>query len=144
MLHNDISNKQAPILAFNVDNLLFKEKQGESSIIDRVKSLIQSDRKKYISREVDNTFINRINNIWIKYPYSIYFITFSPYKDDLFTILDRNLVNYTSLVDLIEWEDVRHRCGLQFTYYFDNDEELLSYVSMKNALHIRELPLIIK
>ena len=127
MLHNDISNKQAPILAFNVDNLLFKEEQGESSIIDRVKSLIQSDRKKYISREVDNTFINRINNIWIKYPYSIYFITFSPYKDDLFTILDRNLVNYTSLVDLIEWEDVRHRCGLQFTYYFDNDEELLSY-----------------
>lgn len=144
MLHNDISNKQAPILAFNVDNLLFKEEQGESSIIDRVKSLIQSDRKKYISREVDNTFINRINNIWIKYPYSIYFITFSPYKDDLFTILDRNLVNYTSLVDLIEWEDVRHRCGLQFTYYFDNDEELLSYVSMNNALHIRELPLLIK
>ena len=144
MLHNDISNKQAPILAFNVDNLLFKEEQGESSIIDRVKSLIQSDRKKYISREVDNTFINRINNIWIKYPYSIYFITFSPYKDDLFTILDRNLVNYTSLVDLIEWEDVRHRCGLQFTYYFDNDEELLSYVSMNNALHIRELPSLIK
>ena len=144
MLHNDISNKQAPILAFNVDNLLFKEEQGESSIIDRVKSLIQSDRKKFISRNVDMTFVNKINNIWMKHPYSIYLITFSPYKDDLFTILDRNLVNYTSLVDLIEWEDVRHRCGLQFTYYFDNDEELLSYVSMNNALHIRELPLLIK
>ena len=31
MLHNDISNKQAPILAFNVDNLLFKEKQGKKA-----------------------------------------------------------------------------------------------------------------
>lgn len=144
MLHNDISNKQAPILAFNVDNLLFKEKQGKSSIIDKIKNLIQSDRKKYINRDIDMTFVNIINNIWMKHPYSIYLITFSPYKDDLFTILDRNLVNYTSLVDLIEWEDVRHRCRLQFTYYFDNDEELLSYVSMNNALHIRELPSLIK
>lgn len=144
MLHNDISNKQAPILAFNVDNLLFKEKQGESSLIDVVKSLVQSDRKKFVNRDVDMTFVNRINNIWIKHPYSIYLITFTPYKDDLFTILDRNLVNYTSLVELFEWDDIRHRCGLQFTYYFDNDEELLSYISMNNALHIRELPLLIK
>jgi hypothetical protein len=144
MLHNDISNKQAPILAFNVDNLLFKEEQGESSIIDRVKNLIQSDRKKYINRDIDMTFVNMINNIWMKHPYSIYLITFSPYKDDLFNILDKNLVNYTSLVELFEWEDIRHRCRLQFTYYFDNNEELLSYVSMENALHIRELPLIIK
>ena len=144
MLHNDISNKQAPILAFNVDNLLFKEEQGESSIIDRVKSLIQSDRKKFISRDVDMTFVNKINNIWMKHPYSIYLITFSPYKDDLFTILDRNLVNYTSLVELFEWEDIRHRCRLQFTYYFDSNEELLSYVSTSNARHIRELPLLIK
>lgn len=144
MLHNDISNKQAPILAFNVDNLLFKEEQEESFIIDRVKSLIQSDRKKYINRDIDMTFVNKINNIWMKHPYSIYLITFSPYKDDLFNILDRNLVNYTSLVELFEWDEIRHRCGLQFTYYFDNDEELLSYVSMNNALHIRELPLLIK
>ena len=144
MLNGDISNKQAPVLAFNVDNLLFKEEQGESSIIDRVKSLVQSDRKKFINRSVDMTFVNKINNIWIKHPYSIYLITFSPYKDDLFTILDRNLVNYTSLVELFEWEDIRHRCRLQFTYYFDSNEELLSYVSTSNARHIRELPLLIK
>lgn len=144
MLHNDISNKQAPILAFNVDNLLFKEKQGKSSIIDKVKSIIQSDRKKYINRDIDMTFVNMINNIWMKHPYSIYLITFSPYKDDLFNILDRYLVNYTSIVELFEWDDIRHRCRLQFTYYFDNDEELLSYISMNNALHIRELPLLIK
>ena len=144
MLHNDISNKQAPILAFNVDNLLFKEKQGKSSIIDKIKNLIQSDRKKYINRDIDITFVNMINNIWMKHPYSIYLITFYPYKYDLLTILDRNSVNYTSLVELFEWDEIRHRCGLQFTYYFDSDEELLSYVSMKNALHIRELPLIIK
>lgn len=144
MLHGDISNKQAPVIAFNVDNLLFKQEQEDSSLINKMKSLVQSDRKKFISKDVDMTFVHRINNIWIKHPYSIYLITFSPYKDDLFTILDKNLVNYTSLVEMFEWEDVRHRCRLQFTYYFDNDEELLSYISMNNALHIRELPLLIK
>jgi len=144
MLHNDISNRQAPILAFNVDNLLFKKKQGKSSIIDKVKSIIQSDRKKYINRDIDMKFVNMINNIWMKHPYSIYFITFYPYKDDLLTILDRNSVNYTSLEELFEWDELRRRCELQFTYYFDNDAELLSYVSMNNALRIRELPLIIK
>lgn len=144
MLHNDISNKQAPILAFNVDNLLFKKKQGKSSIIDRVKSLIQSDRKKYTNRDIDMTFVNMINNIWMKHPYSIYLITFYPYKYDLLTILDKNSVNHTSLEELFEWDELRRRCALQFTYYFDNDEELLSYVSMNNALHIRELPLLIK
>lgn len=103
-----------------------------------------SDKSKFVNQDVDMTFVHKINNIWIKHPYSIYFITFTPYLDDLFTIMDKYAISYTSIIQIFEWEDLRRACGLQYMYYFDSDKELLSYISTKNALHIDELPNIIK
>lgn len=144
MLGGDISSKQAPIIAFNIDNLLFNEAKEEETFLEKFKGLFKFTSQKYTLENVNNMFVNQVNSIWIRHPYSIYFITFSSYLDDLFTILDKKLVSYTSLVKLSEWEEVRERCMLEYMYYFDNDEELLSYVSTKNALHISKLPLIIK
>lgn len=140
MLRNDISNKQAPILAFNIDNLLFNNKDNSINLFSKVIESLKSDKTKYISREINKDFVNLINNIWTKHPYSIYFITFTNYSNELYDILDKNAIAYTSLVELQEWQDIRYRCELQYTYYFDINEELLSFISKGNALHIDMLP----
>lgn len=140
MLRNDISNKQAPILAFNIDNLLFSNKDSSINLFNKILESIKSDKTKYISREINKDFVNQINNIWTKNPYSIYFVTFTNYSNELYDILDKNAVAYTSLVELQEWQDLRYRCELQYMYYFDSDEELLSFISKGNALHIDTLP----
>lgn len=139
MLRNDISNKQAPIIAFNIDNTLFNNKDS-INLFNKILESIKSDKTKYISREINKDFVNQINNIWVKHPYSIYFITFTNYSNELYDILDKNAVAYTSLVELQEWQDLRYRCELQYMYYFDTDEELLSFISKGNALHIDTLP----
>lgn len=140
MLRNDISNKQAPIIAFNIDNLLFSNKDSSINLFNKILESIKSDKTKYISREINKDFVNQINNIWTKNPYSIYFVTFTNYSNELYDILDKNAVAYTSLVELQEWQDLRYRCELQYMYYFDSDEELLSFISKGNALHIDTLP----
>lgn len=140
MLRNDISNKQAPIIAFNIDNLLFSNKDSSITLFNKILESIKSDKTKYISREINKDFVNQINNIWTKNPYSIYFVTFTNYSNELYDILDKNAVAYTSLVELQEWQDLRYRCELQYMYYFDSDEELLSFISKGNALHIDTLP----
>lgn len=144
MLHNDISNRQAPIIAFNVDNLLFIDEPKERSFIDKLKSLVQTDEDKFLSRKVNLNFVNQLNDIWTKHPYSIYLITFTPYSEGIYSVLDKHSVSYTSLIEVTEWEELRSKCNLQYTYYFDSDEELLSYLSCGNALNIKELPHIIK
>lgn len=141
MLNGDISNRQSPIIAFNLDNLLFTKEESKDSLVKKLSKLIKTDKQKFLSKEVDKNFVNKINNLWIKHPYSIYFITFTPYKEELFSILDKNSVSYTSLEEFLEWDDIRIRCSNNyFMYYFDTDENLLSYISTSNALHIDELP----
>ena len=144
MLRGDISNKSAPILAFNIDNLLFEEHKEKYSIINTLKKKLTSDKKQFFDREINKVIVTTLNRIWTRYNFSIYFVTMYPeYKDDYYNILDKNGVNYTSLVSFNSREDLRETSLLQYTYYFDNDFELISFVGAK-AQHIEELQNILK
>ena len=140
MLGNDISNKQAPILAFNIDSLVIEKKE----VARDYKFLPKMFRGEKITYELDNVFINLINYVWSYYPYSIYFVTFNEEKMDFYyELLDAYKVNYTTL-ELNSKETIRQSCTLQYTYYFDNDEEMLSYISMHNATTCDSLLNVIK
>lgn len=140
MLGNDISNKQAPILAFNIDSLVIEKKE----VARDYKFLPKMFRGEKITYELDNVFINLINYVWSYYPYSIYFVTFHEEKMDFYyELLDAHKVNYTTL-ELNSKETIRQSCTLHYTYYFDNDEEMLSYISMHNATTCDSLLNVIK
>ena len=144
MLGGDISNKQAPIIAFNIDNLLFSREIKQTSIFNKIKDKLINANDEYRNKEVDKSFVDRVNNIWINHNYSIYFITFTNNFDSLTSIIAENSISYTSILKKDNWKDLRDECNSRFIYYFDNDEELLSYLSAGNALHIKELSNIIK
>lgn len=144
MLGGNISNKSAPILAFNVDNLLFKDIPRDNSLLSNIKAKITPEKKMFLNREIDLHMVNQLNILWARYDYSIYLVTMHPeYRGDLFTLLDGHEVNFTSLVSFNSREELRDISFLQYTYYFDSDEELISFVGVK-AQHIKELPNILK
>jgi hypothetical protein len=146
MLHGDISNRQAPIIAFNVDNLLFNEDSASKGALHNFLSKFKTEKSKLLSKGVDTKFLSILSNIWNSYDYSIYLVTFheeNDYEEFLIDILDKNMATYTSIIKFSNWEDLREISNLQYAYYFDNDEELISYVGA-GALHINEIVNIIK
>lgn len=141
MLGNDISNRQAPILAFCIDNLVIEEKEEASKLSKYLPKILRREKTTY---KIDEDYVNLINHIWNNYSYSIYFVTFHREKQEFYyELLDTCNVNYTSL-EVNHVEAIRRSCLLQYTYYFDNDEELLSYISMSNALHYDKLKFVIR
>jgi hypothetical protein len=144
LLRGDISNKQAPIIAFNVNNLLFEDYKDMNPILRAIKFKLSSETKLFFGRKINKVIVNTINRLWGKYDYSIYLITMHPeYKQEYYNILDENEVNYTSLVSFDNWDELREISLLQYTYYFDDNEELISFVGAK-ASHIKELQNILK
>lgn len=141
MLGNDISNRQAPILAFCIDNLIKEEQYEESKFGKFLPSIFKQTHVKYT---MDKDYINLINHIWNNYSYSIYFVTYYEEKREYYyKLLDEWNVNYTTL-EVNNKEAIRQSCALQYTFYFDNDEELLSYISSSNAVHYDNLRLLIR
>lgn len=141
MLGNDISNRQAPILAFCIDNLIEEEKYEVGKFGKFLPNLFKQEHIRYA---IDKSFIDLINYVWSNYSYSIYFVTFYEEKRDFYyELLDELNVNYTTL-EVNNREAIRQSCALQYTYYFDNDEELLSYISSSNALHYNNLKLLVR
>lgn len=141
MLGNDISNRQAPILAFCIDNLIKEEQYEESKFGKFLPKIFKQTHIKYT---MDKDYINLINYIWNNYSYSIYFVTYYEEKREYYyELLDEWNVNYTTL-EVNNKEAIRQSCALQYTFYFDNDEELLSYISSSNAVHYDNLRLLIR
>ena len=146
MLHNDISNKSAPIIAFNIDELLFMDKPyAGMSLVEKLKWKTESSKQRYLNRPINSNFINMVNRLWNKYNYSIYFVSFKgEFLDKIYSLLDTNSVNYTSIVTYNNWEELREACELRFMYYFDSNLDLLSFISYKNALPIAQLSTIFR
>lgn len=144
MLRGDISNRQAPILAFNVDNLLFKASERPTNYFTRLLSKFVPNND-YFSREINKQFIELVASVWASRPYSIYLISFRP---DLEIELNEMLVSmsicYTQLVCVDDIEELTHSCRYHYTYYFDSDDSLLSQVGTSNARHIEELDSLLK
>lgn len=138
MQFGQISNRQAPIIAFNVDSLLFRDtpKQG---FLQRIFDSLKSDKQKYFNKEIDDIFVATIEALWYKNPYCIYFLTFTDYEEEISELLFERNIPYTRIVTYNSIEDLRVDVQYRFMYYFDKNEEILSLVSQKNALHINEL-----
>lgn len=137
MKNGDIGNRTAPIIAFNIDNLLFKRDRKEG-FIEGVKFAIASDKIKYLSRPLNKLFVNTIIDVWVKRPYSIYFITKHPFEKDIEDFLDFKTIPYTKLICISDVFELRDLAVNQFTYYFDTDLKTISVVG-KNALSFDKL-----
>lgn len=146
MIKGNISNRTAPIIAFNVDLLFMDNVDSATTTLQKLKmKMLTLHKSKLATKKLDRGFISIIDRLWNKYTYSIYFVNLEEDKqEELYSILDQNNVNYTSLQIIRSREELREVCELQYTYYFDKDEERLSYLSCNNALSIKELPTIIK
>lgn len=133
MLRNNISNKTAPIVAFNIDNILFKKK--DINFIKNISSYLSFNRDKYLyfNREIDNTNIDIINRTWIRNEVSIYLITFTDYLIELEELLVENDVSYTKLKKINGIDSLRRNCMFNYYYYFDTDLSLISKISQNNA-----------
>lgn len=139
MLKGDISNRQAPIIAFNVDNLLFKQYIKPKNIIVRlIDKFVPKDE--YIDRDIDTNFEELLLSLWTKRPYSIYLISFkAEIEEELTELLVSRGVCYTKLVCVESLDDLIHSCRYHYTYYFDSDESLLSMIGTHNVYPITEV-----
>jgi len=130
MLHGDISSREAPRIAFDIDSVLFTDKPLRKSFISRVFSFLETPTEKYLNRELNTLNKSVIEYIWNKTQYSIYLVTFDCIElEELHSFLINKNIPYTNLDFFMEWDDVRYRLinGF-FTYFFSANEELISYV----------------
>ena len=134
MLKGNISNCSSPIVAFNVDHLLFKENAEEFGFFRKILSNFSLDRK-----EVNAEFISLVNKIWTKYDVAIYLITALD-KQLVEELLDENMVSYTSLQNFDNVGDLDYIIEKHYFLYVDNDDNFLSKLHTKKAINISELP----
>lgn len=138
MLHGDISNKSCPIIAFNIDSLLFIRSKNNSPI-EKVKDAFRTEKGKYLTRPLNKEFVYTINNVWRNYTLSVYFVTEKEFIKDIEEFLVLHSVPFTSIYRYTDLFDLRDFVNNRCIYYFDTNEEILSFISANHALHYREL-----
>jgi hypothetical protein len=137
MLHGDISNHEASIIAFNIDNLLFLDKKNDN-FFNKLIGGFESDKRKYFNRSVNKEFLNRVLYVWRNYPYSIYFVTFQKFQQDIENFLVDKTVTFTRLEYFDNLDDLRYAVNQRYYYYFDSDASIISYMSSNGALNMSE------
>jgi hypothetical protein len=147
MKHGDISNYAAPIVAFNIDNLLFKQEEKETGIAkvwDKVVSFGGGKDYVYFNREIDKKFIFTCNNIWNNYNFAIYLVTFMQNDSSIEKLNDMLITDidlyYTHLESFKDVNDLRTEIDYRYHIYFDNDTALLAKLGTKRAVSYSELP----
>lgn len=138
MLRNDISNKSAPYIAFDIDSLLFKDEKP--STVSRFLNMFKTDETKYLSRPLNEEFIKIVERVWYKHNVCVIFTCFSLYsieaKRKLLDILvDRN-VPFTNIDFFQEWHEARNA---PYMYFFTDNEHLLSFMSSKHAMKLENV-----
>lgn len=142
MLNNDISNRTAPIIAFNVDNSLFVKEQKRDFIDNmahKFNTYMKNDRYLYFHREVDSHFKAVVNNVWNSHTVTIVMVTMTPYEDELSELLYEEGVYHTRVASVLDIKMLRDLVKFTFLYYFDTDRECLSVLSASNGLHMSEI-----
>jgi type IV secretory pathway VirB4 component len=137
MLGGNLSNKQAPYVMFDMDSLMFVNNE-EKSVIDKVTDFFKSEERKYLDREIDTDFANTLERVWRKHNVCVGIFSFHPYDfDELEVKLYNQFVPYTRIFYFQEWEDLRR--FNHSIYTFSNNEELLSYLSRKDAMKLERI-----
>ncbi len=138
MRFGDLSNHTSPVVAFDLDDLLFSEDKPKLSFFQRIFKRIN-----YLNRPFNEKLLNLLTFIWNRYDFSIYLVTFSITSDEdlnyLFERLSMEGVAVTNIIYLQEWEDVRYRISNgRYKYFVTSNADLINYVG-ENALHISDV-----
>jgi hypothetical protein len=138
MLNNNISNHSAPVLAFNIDNTLFRDTPIKRDLLDRLKRSFTAPTEKdlYFERELNENTVNIINNLWYQHDFSIYLVTKHGFMNEIHEFLYSENLEYTKVVQYHGIDNLRRMVELRFFYYIDSDYSLLNAVAVKNAVHI--------
>ena len=139
MFRGNISNRESPILAFNIDNLLLTDKPLVQGFLDKLMFKVGSEKYQYLNRQPNLVFVNSMLTLWDKYDYSIYFITQHPFEKDIEELLTRLNVCYTRLVYVGDLQDLRRDVFNRYTYYFDTNDENISILSSSKAVQFNLL-----
>lgn len=142
MLRGDISNRESPIIAFNIDTLLFKHEQKKDSLKDKFIGVFGSEKSKAFNRVIDDVFVNNLLYLWHNFNYSIYLVTYnSDYISEYEKLLADKDICYTRLVDFSteDLDGLRRFVANRCTLYFDSDLVRLSTISNTKAVEYRNL-----
>jgi len=130
-MFRDLANRRLPCIAFDVDNLLFKETHQRGRLA-RIFYKFKSERDKYLDRDLDINFILYLRTVWDK-GYNIELITRKPFKEDLYRLLDKYEVCYTYLHEVTQ-QDLEEG-KLRYYYFVCN----LHNPNISNSITLREL-----
>jgi hypothetical protein len=139
MLGGNISNKQSPYVMFDIDSLLFNEK--EKTVWTKVSDVFKTEEKKYLERPFNDDFVNSLHRIWFQHNVCIGLVSFNLLDNESVSKLEEKLFNnfvpYTRIFAYYDWEQLRN---FQYSIYtFSANDELLSYLSRKEAMHISRI-----
>lgn len=137
MLGNDISNRTAPVICFNIDSLLFTNNKKKRKLLDRLFSYGNND---YLERELNFSVVNLINNLWFNYDFSIYLTTKESFLDDISEILYEYDICHTRLFQYPSIEFLRDKVYYEYHLYVDDNLQNLSEIGRGNAIPLSELP----
>lgn len=137
---NNLSNATAPIIAFNVDNILFMPKK-RTDIVEKVLRFFSGNNPHYdyFHRDISLNGIDVINNCWLNNEVSVHLLTFTDYSSEIEEILYEQNVYFSRLqkVEGMDW--LRRKCRYQYAYYFDTNDSLISELSINNAQKISDI-----
>jgi hypothetical protein len=146
--NNNLSNRPAPSVAFHIDTLLFKPKiENPISLGDKVKSIFKpaifkTNEQLYLERPLNHKFRRTLEKLWMNNNITLVLVTTEFNEDnrqDLEDLLAYHNVHYTRLETIGEWEDLRNKCFYDYMYLFSDNNNLISYLSVKNAKYIDTL-----
>lgn len=142
MRNNDISNKVAPTVLFDLDLLLEKEEKRYKGIGEMLVSLFNPPKEEY---EINRVMRDKLIRIWNTFDVQIGLFTFDLDweldEEKLHRLLFKYYVPYNRIVYCVDEMDLRKE---RFLYIFTDKEDLLSVLSDVKALHIEKLPEVLK
>ena len=110
MLNGDISNRQAPIIAIDISDILIEKPQ---SFLKRIFGVT-------MTYELDMNKVAVINRLWDKYDYCVYLVKrwdLDLSEEELKETLG-NKVNYTRIDSLESMHQLNNKCRLEYKYFF--------------------------
>ena len=130
MLHGNISSKEAPRIAFDIDSLFFTNEPLDRGIFSRILRHFKTDEEKYFERVINDTNRIILEIIWMHTPYSVSLVSFDCLNvtalNEFFTAEN---FPYTRIECFMEWKEVRRRLdkGI-YSYFFTQNSDLQSYL----------------
>lgn len=137
MLNNNLSNKIAPVIAIGIDSVISEDveiKVPKYNIFNVFKD-------KYLYKlKVKEDLKYLINNSYTKYSdCSIVLITLKDYQIDLEEFLEDNFIYFNRLIKVNSIDYLHHLCRYDFLYYFEEDSEIRTKLSLDNVLPLTKI-----